>query len=288
MRGIVYMLIAIALLGCMDALAKWLMLEGVSVIQILLIRSAIILPLMLLVYQLRNELPTLKPKRLDLHLWRGSIGFISPLAFFIGIKHIPLTDAIVLFFSSVFIVTILSVIFLKEKVGTHRGLSIVIGFIGVLVVATPEGGGDIYGYLLVLLGSATYSLLFVSGRYLSATETVASLVFSYNFCVGAISLMLIPWFWESIQLNHFLWLVVLALLAVSGHYVITMAFATSEATLVAPFEYSAIIWAMSFDLLIWNTVPTQSTVFGAMIIISSGLYIVHREKIKHQPTGKVG
>jgi drug/metabolite transporter (DMT)-like permease len=284
MRGIFYMLIAIALLGGMDATAKWLMLEGVSAMQILVIRSAIILPLMLLVYRLRNELPTLKPKRPDLHLWRGCIGFISPLAFFIGIEHIPLTDAIVLFFSSVFIVTILSVLFLQESVGTHRWISIIVGFIGVLIVATPQGGGDIYGYLLVLLGSATYSMVFVSGRYLSATETVASLVFSFNFCVGVISLILVPWFWEAIQLNHLLWLVVLALLAVSGHFCITMAFATSEATLVAPFEYSAIIWAMGFDLLLWNTVPTQTTMIGAAIIMSSGLYIVHRERLKNQPT----
>jgi drug/metabolite transporter (DMT)-like permease len=284
MRGVVYMLIAIALLGCMDALAKWLMLEGVSAMQILAIRSAVILPLMLLVYRLRNELPNLKPKRLDLHLWRGSIGFISPLAFFVGIEHIPLTDAIVLFFSSVFIVTILSVIFLKERVGTHRWISIIIGFVGVLVVATPEGGGSIYGYLLVLLGSATYSMLFVSGRYLSATESVASLVFSYNGCVGVISIILVPWFWESLQLNHVFWLLVLSLLAVSGHYFITMAFAGSEATLVAPFEYSAIVWAIGFDLLLWNTVPTQTTMIGAVIIISSGLYIVHRERLKNQPT----
>lgn len=284
MRGIICMLIAIALLGGMDALAKWLVLEGVSAIQILAIRSAIILPLILLVYKARNELSSLKPKRADLHLWRGCIGFISPLAFFVGIKHIPLTDAIVLFFSSIFIVTILSVIFLKEVVGIHRWASILVGFVGVLIVATPEGGGHLYGYLLVLLGSTTYSILFVSGRYLSATESVVSLVFSYNFCVGLISLILIPWFWEAIQLNHFLWLVVLSLLAVSGHFFITMAFASSEASLVAPFEYSAIIWAMGFDLLLWNTVPTQNTMIGAAIIMSSGLYIVHRERLRNQLT----
>lgn len=278
------MLIAIALLGGMDALAKWLIIEGVSAIQILTIRSAVILPLMVLIYRLRNETSKLKPKRLNLHLWRGCIGFISPLAFFVGIEHIPLTDAIVLFFSSVFIVTILSVIFLKESVGLHRWISILIGFIGVLIVATPQGGGNLYGYLLVLLGSATYSILFVSGRYLSATETVASLVFSYNLCVGVISLILVPWFWEAIQLDHLLWLVVLALLAVSGHFFITMAFASSEATLVAPFEYSAIIWAVGFDLLLWNTVPTQTTMIGAAIIMSSGLYVVHRERVRNQPT----
>lgn len=276
------MLLAIGLIGGMDAVAKWLIMEGISAMQILAIRSIIILPLMLLVYRLRGQLSKLKPKRLDLHLWRGIIGFISPLAFFIGIEHIPLTDAVVLFFSSVFLVTILSVVFLKERVGIHRWLSIIIGFIGVLIVATPQGSGQIYGYLLVLLGSASYSIVFVSGRYLSATETVASLVFSFNCCIGLISLILLPWFYETIPIKHLLLLILLALLAVSGHFLITMAFASSEATLVAPFEYSAIIWAMGFDLLLWNTVPTHTTLLGATVIISSGLYIAHRERIRNQ------
>lgn len=279
------MLVAILLLSCMDAVAKWLMTtHEVSAIQILAIRSIIIVPLMLLVFSARKEITTLKPNRLNLHIWRGCIGFISPLAFFVGIKHIPLTDAIVLFFSSIFIVTILSVIVLKEKVGVHRWASICVGFIGVLIVATPEGGGQLKGYLLVLLGSATYSLLFISSRYLSPTESVASLVFSYNVCVGVISLLLLPWFWENLNLTQTMWLIVLSLLALSGHYCITVAFASSEASLVAPFEYSGIIWGLAFDFYLWNTLPAYSTIGGASIIIASGLYIVHRERVRSQPT----
>lgn len=284
MRGILFMLVAIVLLSSMDAVAKWLMTtHDVTAIQILAIRSIIILPLMLLIFSIRRETATLKPNRLNLHLWRGCIGFISPLAFFVGIKHVPLTDAIVLFFSSIFIVTILSVFVLKEKVGIHRWLSICVGFVGVLIVATPEGGGQLKGYLLVLLGSATYSMLFISSRYLSSTESVASMVFSYNFCVGIISLLLLPWFWGNLNLTETLWLVVLSLLAVSGHYCITMAFASSEASLVAPFEYSGIIWGIAFDFYLWNTLPAFSTLSGATIIIASGLYIVHRERVRGEP-----
>jgi len=238
---------------------------------------------MVAVYAARNKLHTLKPNRPGLQYLRGTIGFISPLAFFVGIKHIPLTDAVVLFFSSIFIVTLLSMIFLKEKVGPHRWVTIFIGFIGVLIVATPQGGGQLSGYLLVLLGSATYSLIFVSGKYLSRTESVASLVFSYNLCVGVVALILLPWFWLPLDMIQVAWLVVLSLLAVGGHYFITMAFASDDASLVAPFEYTALIWAIMFDLVVWSTTPSATTIGGATIIVGSGLYIVHRERLQKGP-----
>lgn len=278
MTGIVYMMIGIGLLSIMDALAKWLAMADVAVIQILAIRSAIILPLMLAIMSWRNQLGELKPTRYRWHAARGVIGFVSPLAFFLGLKQIPLTDAVVLFFSSIFIITLMSVIFLKEKVGVHRWASVFAGFLGVLIVANPQGGGELTGYLLVLLGSTTYSLLFISSRYLSSTESVVSLVFSFNLSVGLISALLLPWFWSPMALSDLLLLITLALFALSGHFCLTTAFAKSEASLIAPFEYSAILWAIVFDWIVWQTMPSQTTMGGASIIIASGLYIAHRER----------
>jgi len=274
------MTIGIAFLSGMDAMAKWLVTHDVTVIQILAIRSIIIVPLMLLYFVSRGQQTELIPNRPKLHAIRGAIGFISPLAFFLGIKQIPLTDAVVLFFSSIFVITLLSMVILKEKVGKHRWASIIFGFIGVLVVAGPQGGGQLSGYLLVLLGSTTYAILFISSRYLAATESVASLVFSFNFCVGVMSLFLLPFFWNPLNAADIVQLTGLALLAVTGHYFLTMAFASSEASLVAPFEYTAIIWAIGFDLIVWKTMPSMTTAVGATIIICSGLYIVHRERVK--------
>jgi len=156
-------------------------------------------------------------------------------------------------------------IFLKEKVGPHRWVTIFIGFIGVLIVATPQGGGQLSGYLLVLLGSATYSLIFVSGK------------------LGVVALILLPWFWLPLDMIQLAWLVVLSLLAVGGHYFITMAFASDDASLVAPFEYTALIWAIMFDFVVWSTTPSATTIGGATIIVGSGLYIVHRERLQKSP-----
>ncbi|MFK7856932.1 MAG: DMT family transporter [Granulosicoccus sp.] len=279
MRGIVLMVMAIALLSTMDALAKWLVTEEVPAIQILALRSIVIVPLILLVFLCRGRLAELKPKKTLPHLYRALVGFTAPFAFFLGIKHIPLTDAVVVFFSSIFTIALLSNYFLGEEIGRHRWASIVIGFFGVLIVAGPKGGGELHGYMLVLLGSTSYAILFVSGRFLSATESVASLVFSFNLGVGAISFAILPFYWQPLSGDQYGLMLLLALFAVSGHFLITTAFATAEASLIAPFEYTAVIWAIAFDLIVWQVVPAASTALGAVVIICSGLYIAYRERI---------
>lgn len=274
------MLMAMALLSTMDAMAKSLTMDGVSVIQILALRSVIIVPVLFLGFAIAGKSTQLKPKNNKAHLWRGLIGFLAPFSFFLGITHIPLTDAVVIFFSSIFFITLLSGTYLGEKVGVHRWGSVIVGFVGVLLVIGPTGGGSFKGYALVLAGSAAYSVLFVSGRRLSATETVASLVISYNMCVGCVSLLLLPWFWTELSIALVLRIVVLALFALAGHYLVTLAFSRAEASLLAPFEYSCVIWAIAFDLLVWKLYPAPVTLFGALIIIASGLYITHREKLR--------
>ena len=252
--------------------------DGVTVIQIVALRSVVIAPFLLGVFYFRGKLHELKPKNTQAHLARGYIGFVAPVCFFLGITHVPLTDAVVVFFSSIFFVTLLSIVFLGEKVGIHRWASVVIGFVGVLIVVGPKGGGDLSGYLLILTGSLAYSVLFVSSRHLSATESVASMVMSYNMCVGGLGLFLLAWFWTDLDSTQLVRIFVLSHLALSGHYLITMAFAKTEASLLAPLEYTSVVWALLFDVVIWQLTPTVSTFVGAVIIISSGLYIVHRER----------
>lgn len=280
--GVVCMIAALVLLSTMDALVKTLTMQGVTVVQILALRSSIIVPALLIGFYASGKARELKPVSTRSHLARGLLGFIAPLCFFLGITHIPLTDAVVIFFSSTFIITILSSVVLGEKVGIHRWGSVVAGFVGVLIVVGPKGGGQIAGYLLVFAGSLGYALMFVSGRYLSATETVASLVISSNLCAGVISLILLPFFWTSLGSTMVLFVFFVAVFALGGHYLITTAFSRAEASLLAPFEYTSLIWAVMFDMLIWKVSPTLSTIVGAVIIIGSGLYIVHRERLRQE------
>lgn len=264
----------------MDALAKWLSTNGITVIQMLALRSLIIIPVLTLIFVARGQLKLLKPVNVKAHTARGMIGAMAPLCFFLGIGLIPLTDAVAVSFSSIFSISILSIVFLGEKIGLHRWLSIIAGFIGVLIITNPQGGGDMTGYILVLTGSIAYAILAISGKRMAKTESVASLVLSYNLCVGFVGIVLLPWFWNSLSLTIFILVISLGLLALAGQYLLTLAFSYTDASLIALFEYTAVLWALAFDLIIWQIMPSITTIAGAVIIIVSGLYITHRERVK--------
>ena len=273
------MVLAIALLSTMDATVKWLVTNHVEVMQILAVRSVIIVLAMALIYQLRGQAKAILPTRPVAQMARGLFGFIAPFSFFLGLKYIPLTDAVVVFFSSIFVVSLLSMVFLGERVGPHRWASIVVGYIGVVIVAQPQGGGQLFGYALVLLSSTSYAALFVSGRYLSRTESTPSLVVSYNLGVGILAFICLPWFWVPLNLEQIAVILLATVLAGCGHFAMTSAFAQGEASFIAPFEYTALIWALMFDLIIWRHLPGSSTLLGAAIIIGSGLYVAYREQL---------
>lgn len=277
------MLIAMLLLSMMDAMGKTLTMAGITAIQILALRSIIIVPVLLAGCAAKGGIEQLKPVKHKAHVARGIAGFVAASCFFLGITDIPLTDAVVILFSSVFFTTLLSIVFLAEKVGIHRWSCILIGFIGVLLVMNPVGGGSLHGYLLVLVGSAAYSVVFVSGRYLSATESVPSLVFSFNAVVGICSIALLPWFWTELSAIRGLQITLLALLALGGHYMVTVAFSRSEASMLAPFEYTSVVWAVLCDVLLWQLYPSQTTLAGTFVIICSGLYIARREHLQKLP-----
>ncbi len=271
------MLVGIALLAGMDASAKWMVVGNIHALQLLAVRSVVIVIALLAGYWLRNNLQQLRPQRPWIQAARGTSGIIAPLTFFLGLKYLPLTDAVVVFFTSVFAVTIISALFLREQVGWHRTAAVIIGYLGVVVAMAPSGTGSLPGYLLVLVSSVSYAILFTSGRWLSETESVASLVFSYNAGVGLVACLLLPMFWTSMNATEWMLVMLLSLLAVSGHFAITYAFSLAEASAISPFEYSAILWALLLDYFLWDKVPPLATLCGAALIILSGLYVLHRE-----------
>lgn len=279
--GIVLFIAGLILMTAMDAAVKWLVEDKVHVIQLLFVRSCIITSLLLIFYSARRQLVQLKPVRLKAQCARGLIGFMAPFAFFLALKYLPLTAANVVFFSNIFLITLASALFLNEKVGIYRWSAVFVGYIGVLIAIDPSADGELFGYMLVLLSSATFAFLFISGKKLGATESSESLVLFYNMGVGCIALFWLPGIWQTITTVDWLGILLVSVLAVFGQYCMTQAFAIADASLLAPLNYTTIVLTILFDWVLWQTLPSAQTLLGATIIIVSSCVVIYRQN-RHQ------
>jgi drug/metabolite transporter (DMT)-like permease len=280
--GIGLMMLAMLLFEVMDAVAKWLVSADISAIQVIAVRSWMIMAMILLILAIRGGLGELVTKRPLQHALRGIIGFFAPFTFFTSLKSLPLADATVVFFSGTFVLTAASALLLKEQVGIHRWSAVSIGFIGVVIAMNPQGGGPVGAYLLVLCATVIYSMIFISGKQLSKQDSVILLVFSLHFGMGLVATLLLPWVWVPITLAMLGELLLMAVIALAAHYVFAGAFARADVSALAPFEYTALVWAVLIGYVIWLDIPSTEVWIGAVIIISCGLYVIHRESLRHR------
>lgn len=281
LNGIRYMLIAMFSMATMDALAKFLVTDNYDPIQILAMRSWLILAVMLMYYRARNKLHKLLASKPLAQLARGIVGFIAPYCFFKALQQLPLADATVIFFSSIFMITALSGPLLKEKVGIYRWSAVGLGFVGVVIAMDPQGEGQWMSYAYCLTGSFSYSILFISGRWLARTESVDSLVFNFNLCMVVIASSLAPMVWVAVPSQDYLPIVLFSMLALIGHFCITHAFSQSDVAVIAPLEYTALIWAMLWGYLIWSDIPGPRVFIGGGLIILCALFVVYRETLSN-------
>ena len=277
--GIVLMMLGMLLMASMDTTAKWLVEADVSPVQVLAMRSWIIIPVILLALTARRQLGLLRTARPLAHGLRGGLGILAPLPFFAALKYLPLADATVVFFSSSFILTAISAMFLKEKVGIHRWSAVVIGFGGVVIAMNPEGEGHISAYLLVLCAAFAYAGIQVSGKQLMKQDSIISLVFSFNLMIGLASTAMLPWVWVSVSWTVIGVIVLMAMLAVSGHIALTAAFGKAEVSAIAPFEYTSLIWVVLLGYILFQDIPSTQVWLGAAVVISCGLYMIYRESL---------
>lgn len=277
-RGIGMMLLAILLLSCMDAGLK-LLSAHYPPMQVTALRCLASWPLVALwVYATVGLRPMFKV-RWSLHVVRGVIGVATLTAFISGIRHLPLTTVYTLFFFAPLVIAALSGLLLGERVGAHRWIAILIGFGGVLVALRPTGEGALtWAGLLILLAAVGYALAAIMVRILGRTDSTQSMVFwMLSMMAPAAALLAAPG-WVSVTSQHYLLIAGVGLVGALGQYAITEAFARGEASVVAPFEYSALGWGLCLDLAIWGVLPDAMTWVGAAIIVASGVYLLRRER----------
>ncbi len=278
-RGIWAMLMAVCLFSLMDAGLKWLS-PHYPALQVTAMRAIASLPFVIVYIFLRGSAASLLAIRWPLHILRGVLG-ISMLALFTyGLKSLPLSEAYSLFFIAPLLITALSVPMLKEKVGAARWIAIFVGLSGVLIVLRPGTENlDSLGSLAVLAAAVCYSVSAISVRLISRTDSSDSMVFwaMTMIAIGA-SIMAAP-HWQPIEHRHLMVLAGIGLTGFFGQVAITAAFQKGEASVIAPFEYSALALGLGLDWLLWKTLPDAIALLGALVIVASGLYLIKKEKV---------
>lgn len=274
--GMVYMLVAILAFSAMDAAAKWLT-TGYHVVEIAIL-SRILSPFFALaVAQHQGGLQTLKTRHFGWHIARAVANGVTLVAFFAALKYLPLADTIAITFVSPLIMCALAVPLLKEHVGPRRWTAIVIGFAGVLVITQPSGVGFGIGVVLALtaaLGDATGIII---TRRMSGTESSHSQLFWSSLVLFAAFGTVLPFVWVTPSGDDWLIIAILALSGTFAQFSLAQAFRYGEVSLLAPLDYSGLVWAGLLGFIVWGDVPTPVVLAGSAIIISAGIYIVRRE-----------
>ncbi len=277
------MLAAVGLFALMDAGLKSLTVHYPPM-QVAAIRGLASLPFVLAWVLLsvgpQRVLPTLFRVRWSLHLLRGVLGITMMAAFVYALRSLPLSTAYTIFFVAPLLITPLSVPILGERVGPRRWTAIAIGFVGVLVVLRPTGDGlASFAGLAVLVAAFGYSVSAITVRVLMRTDSKQSIVvwLLVSMGVGA-GLLALPQ-WVAIRGDD-LWLILgVGVAGALGQYTITEAFRRGEASLIAPLEYTALLWGVLLDFTLWHVLPDGMTWVGAAIIVLSGMYLLRRERV---------
>lgn len=275
-RGIGSIFVAVFLFSIADATAKWLGIAGYASPQIVFFRYLFgLLPVVVMVWSAGpGALRTRKPL---MHILRALLLFSALVLFFAGLRVLPLAEAIAVAFTAPLFVTALSVPILHEHVGPRRWAAVLIGFVGAIVMLRPGTDAFRPEALLVLASALFFALGMLLTRRMSATETNAAMFTYSTIGAGLASIPFMIFVWHPPQVQH-LW-VFLGLGIVGGcaAYLMIIAYRNAPAAVIAPFEYSALIWGAIFGWMVWQEQPPAVVWGGAAVIAVSGLYISRRE-----------
>ena len=274
--GIAAVCLGVLCLASMDAVAKWLG-ESYSVVQIVFFRTLFALPPVALLAWVSGGFHLLRPVRLRVHLLRGAIGGATIVLFFTALRYLPLATVWTIAFSAPLIVTALSRPLLGEPVGVRRWAAVLLGFAGVLVVIRPGTAEFAWAMLLPLGGALSYALLLMTARRFAGTETAPAMVLFNMLVPLVVASAVTPAVWQPPVGWAWAGFVAAGLLGGSAMIFLTLGYRLAPAAVVAPFDYTALIWSVALGWWIWGDWPTPATWAGAALIVAAGLYVAYRE-----------
>ncbi len=302
LKGVLFLVAGLAIYSLQDIIIKQLS-DLYSVHQIVFVRSLISIPLLFIIIGLDPSPPKLKTSRPILHAIRGFLQFVAYTSFYLAIAAMRLADAVAIAFSAPLVITILSVLFMGEKVGLKRWLAILGGFAGVLVIVRPGAGVFEPAALLAVLCAVSYGTAQVLVRPLGRSDGGAQMALYativYVVCSGSLwfvigdgsyltgdmhpSLAFLLREWTMPTVTHMSMMLATGLISAIGMYCLAQAYRVGEASAVSPFEYTGLIWAIGFGYLIFGELPTIYSVIGILMIVGAGLAVIHRENRRDRP-----
>ncbi|MBY6155102.1 DMT family transporter [Vannielia litorea] len=280
--GISLTLGAIFLFSIMGALVKAA--EGVPVGQTVFFRAGCGLPVIVAWLWLRGDMPEgLKVQSVRSHAIRAIVGSGAMGLGFLGLRYLPLPEVTALRFITPILIVIFAAILLRERVRLLRITAVAVGLVGVLIIMWPRlsldgGEREFIGTVMILSSALLASLAQIFVKAMASKESTAAIVFYFSATATTLSLLTIPWGWVWPTPLEWALLIGAGLTGGAGQILVTSSYRFADASLLAPYTYSSMIWALVIGFFVFNEVPTLQMLAGAALVICAGAFIVWREQ----------
>jgi drug/metabolite transporter (DMT)-like permease len=259
-----------------DATVKWLVADH-PVMQVLFMRSITIVVLCLILGRGALVRQAVGSRNKGPLLLRGAFILAAWSCYYTASRYMPLAQLVTIYFATPLIVTVMSVLILKEQVHWQRWAGVALGLLGVIIACDPGHVGITLPVFLVLLAAVLWAYTNILVRQISRFETtVVQMLFSnaaFTIACGAT----LPWIWVHVSLWDLGLMMALGLIGAMGQFLLFEGFRLAAASLVAPFEYTSLIWAFCLSYVIWGDIPHAQVFLGAGLIILSGMFVVFGE-----------
>lgn len=282
-------LLSAIIFAMMSALVRQLG-EAVPVGQIVFFRSACAIPPVLLIYAFRRELMSaLRTNRFFGHLLRGTVSVSGMFTNFAALARLPLADATAIQFCSPLITVALAALILKERVRIYRWSAVAVGFIGVIVMLIPNfdisrytaagiGSAAMLGSIFALINAFCNAGAVIQTRRLTQSETTSSIVFYFSLVCALAGLVTLPFAWHPPTQTELLALIATGILGGLGQIFMTESYRYATASVIAPFDYTSLIWALVLGYWVFGELPSTLVYIGATIVAGAGLFVLWRER----------
>jgi drug/metabolite transporter (DMT)-like permease len=276
LTGIAYFLTAIGLIALVDTVCKFYTdeLHAVMLVWGYFVAIAFFVAGNVIVHRKFDLFLCSQPR---LQIARSGFLVASIASLFVSLTYLPIAEVTAIGFTGPLFITALSAALLGEHVGRHRWLAVIIGLLGVLVIVRPGGAVWHWSAAMALLGAICFALFQIVTRRLAGRDRHQSTLLWTSLGGTLWASLIVPFYWTTPTGHHIIMFLVIGAMGTAAHFAMLQAFQHAEASLLAPFNYSKLIWVTLLGFLVFGDWPGLNTLIGSAIIIAAGLYVLYRD-----------